>query len=102
MAQKLHRCARDGCPNFIADWDPIHRPLYCSSSCKQKAYRARRKLREKKPPKTRPVEHCQNCGKPFWKVRAEHRYCSANCRAAWHYQKLKGMFDDTEGLEDVA
>jgi hypothetical protein len=55
---------------------------YCSTSCRQKAYRKRKRNQQQKLVPVAIPHQCDHCGEAFWSnnVRGQQRYCSASCR----------------------
>lgn len=72
------KCACKGCRKMAAP-----RGIYCSASCRNKAYRQRKAARSPKVKKeTKPaiVGTCLHCGNSFWGKSDQRIYCSASCK----------------------
>lgn len=68
--------------------DPTRRAIYCSTKCRQKAYRLRKKAQAApKPAPFRERRECMNCGKKFTATHTRQIYCSQRCKNAVNYQQ---------------
>jgi hypothetical protein len=86
---------------------------YCSTSCRQKAYRHRlKKQRSPAPPPELTPMVCVHCSESFWSQnqRRQQRYCSPSCKSlAYRVRRLAAIVALAEFLgisqekaEDVA
>lgn len=63
-----------------------HKKIYCSVSCRQKAYR-KRKQAKVAPQPFREVRLCANCGKKYTATHKLQRYCSQRCKNHFFYEQ---------------
>lgn len=64
---------------------------YCSTACRQAAYRTRKKRQQKPPVSSAPssseaalvVATCANCGGSFWAKNKRQQFCTVSCRSLY-------------------
>lgn len=61
---------------------------FCSSKCRQQAYRNRNRLVS--PSDKFIKKNCRNCGKIYWTHIKSREYCSERCKQQ-HYRERKKM-----------
>jgi len=74
-------------------WGAKASAKFCSSRCRQSAYRKRTKLPS--------VKHCAHCGDGFRPRNRLHKFCSTNCRTLSHRtlrKQLPGVLVDAFSL----
>lgn len=88
------KCRNPLCDNLL---DQLEDKKYCSSKCRQQAYRLRVKAATDKPlPATVNLSHCRNCGKCFVKLSLNHEFCGTSCRVSF-WQQMKRLAEAENG-----
>jgi hypothetical protein len=81
------KCLNPSCDELI---DTGSNARYHSNSCRQYAYRLRKKMSVQNALENSAIGYCRNCGKPFMKRTLRQEFCKVSCRSSF-WQQMKRL-----------